>query len=234
MKRNELQKRTRDELTQEAKEAKKQETDILEGRLKSTMKRVAKSAKKCTSNDSQVEKTKSKTKSESLTKKEQKTTAVKSTDKVVAPVAKSTTKTTKPKKVGELQGQRKVPEPSDQHGCTHSGLMELIALPKAYLETYVKVGGWLYRMPCKDCACRDNEESQDVQVMDVSTLLVRKGRDIGYYCNCGPTGHKMGADHAYKPLWTCDMVLCTGCYGKRVEKMSSCGRRSRRHHQVGN
>jgi hypothetical protein len=117
-----------DELTQEAKEAKRQETDILEGCLKSTMKRVAKSDKKCTSNDSQVEKTKSKTKSKSLTKKKQKTKAVKCTDNVVAPVAKSTTKTTKPKKVGELQDQRKVPEPSDQHGCTHSGLMELIAL----------------------------------------------------------------------------------------------------------
>jgi hypothetical protein len=46
MKRNKLQKRTRDELTQEAKEAKRLETGILEGRLKSTMKRVAKSAKR--------------------------------------------------------------------------------------------------------------------------------------------------------------------------------------------
>jgi hypothetical protein len=231
MKRKELQKRNRDELTQEAKAAKKKETEIMEGRLKSTMKRVTKLAKNCASNNSQAEKTQ--TKSKSLTKKKQKITAIKSTAKVAAPGTKSITKITRTKKVEEQQGQRKVPKPSDQHGCTHSGLMELIALPKAYLETYVKVGGWLYKMPCKDCPCRERNGSQDCQVTDVSTLLVGKGRDVGFYCNCGPTGHKMGEDHAYKALWTCDMVLCTECYGKRVEKMSSGGRRSRRH-QVGN
>jgi hypothetical protein len=37
-----------------------------------------------------------------------------------------------------------------------------------------------------------------------------------------PSFHK--EDHAYKPLWTCDMVLCTGCYGKWVEKMGSSGK----------
>jgi hypothetical protein len=43
------------------------------------------------------------------------------------------------------QGVRKVPEASDEHGCVYHGLMDLLALPKDYLKTYVKVGGWLYK-----------------------------------------------------------------------------------------
>jgi hypothetical protein len=42
-------------------------------------------------------------------------------------------------------------------------------LPKAYLEAYVKVGGWLYKKPCKDCA--EKEGAGTEQVSDVSTLL---------------------------------------------------------------
>jgi hypothetical protein len=39
------------------------------------------------------------------------------------------------------QGGRKVPEARDKHGCVHHGLMDLLALPKGYLKTYMKVGG---------------------------------------------------------------------------------------------
>jgi hypothetical protein len=32
------------------------------------------------------------------------------------------------------QGKRKAPKAGDQHGCNHHGLLELLPLPKAYLE----------------------------------------------------------------------------------------------------
>jgi hypothetical protein len=77
------------------------------------------------------------------------------------------------------QGKRKAPEAGDQHGCNHHGLLELLPLPKASLEAYVKVGGWLYKKPCKDCAGKERDKKE--QVLDVSTLLGLKGRkDVGY------------------------------------------------------
>jgi hypothetical protein len=82
-------------------------------------------------------------------------------------------------KVAEpAQGKRKAPEPGDKHGCNHHSLLELLPLPKAYLEAYVKVGGWLYKKPCKDCAEREGDGTE--QVLDMSTLLGLKGRkDVG-------------------------------------------------------
>jgi hypothetical protein len=41
----------------------------------------------------------------------------------------------------------------------------------------VKVGEWLYKKPCKDCAGREGDGTE--QVLDVSTLLGLKGRKMG-------------------------------------------------------
>jgi hypothetical protein len=98
--------------------------------------------------------------------------------------------------------------------------MDLLALPKGYLKTYVKVGGWLYKKPCKDCAKKESGSSQ--QVLDVSSLLELKGTtEVGYYCNCGLAGHMMNmeAQPSYKKRWTCDMVLCMLCYDGRKLRM---------------
>jgi hypothetical protein len=66
-------------------------------------------------------------------------------------------------------------------------------------------------------------------VLDVSTQLILKRRmKLGYCCNCGPAGHTMKMDDAYKQRWTCDMVLCPDCYNTRVEKMGSSGRKRNR------
>jgi hypothetical protein len=129
--------------------------------------------------------------------------------------------------IAPLQGKRKVPEATDTHGCSHYGVRDLKALPKDYLESYVKVGGWLHKKPCKDCATR--EENGREKVLDVSTLLNLKGnRDaVGYYCNSGPTGHTMGEEEEWRHQWTCDMVLCRECYGDRLET-SGDSKRNRR------
>ena len=131
------------------------------------------------------------------------------------------------------QGNRKVPEANDSQGCVHHGLLELLALPKVYLGAYVKEGGWLYKKPCKDC-----EKKENGNVLDMSTLLKLKGRsDVGYYCNCGPIGHKMSEDEepSYKQRWTCDMVLCMPCYDERKLALGGGGpsRRVRKRKQLG-
>jgi hypothetical protein len=116
------------------------------------------------------------------------------------------------------QGERKVPEASDNHGCVHHGLLDLLALPKDYLRGYVREGEWLHGKPCKDCALK-NSGCQD-RVMDISSLLKVKGRGaVGYYCNCGPTGHKMDEvkEPIYKRQFECEMVLCMPCYLERQQ-----------------
>ena len=124
-------------------------------------------------------------------------------------------------------GKRKIPEAGDKHGCDHHGLLELIPLPKAYLEAYVRVGGWLHENPCKDCAQKEGDGKE--RVLDVSTLLELKGKkDVGYYCNSGPAGHRMGKDEEWRHHWTCDMVLCLDCYARRMTSMGSCKRTRRR------
>ena len=123
------------------------------------------------------------------------------------------------------QGKRKVPEASDGHGCKHHGLLELLALPKGYLKVYVREGEWLHNKPCKDCA--QKESGCPDLVLDISSLLKVKGKGdvIGYYCNCGPTGHKMKGDEdpVYKQQYDCDMVLCLPCYDERKLRMGDGG-----------
>ena len=134
------------------------------------------------------------------------------------------------KKVVKQQGQRKVPEAGDTYGCNHHGLLDLLLLPKDYLETFTKVGVWLDKKPCKDCAKREDDGSS--KVLEVATLLNLKGmRELGYYCNCGPTGHNMKEGTEWKHQWTCDMVLCMTCYDKRRMTMGN-GKRSRRRNQL--
>jgi hypothetical protein len=76
---------------------------------------------------------------------------------------------------------------------------------------YMKKGGWLHNVPNNDCA----EEGGEGEDADLNRLLLKKGKkDVGYYCNLGPTGRELKEDHAFKALYTCGMVLCMKCYDK--------------------
>jgi hypothetical protein len=138
-----------------------------------------------------------------------------------------TKKAKPPKKPEPKQGQRKVPVPSDTHGCDHYGLLALLPLERTYLRSFVKEGGWLYKKPCYDCA--KNEAGGDERVLDVSDLLKRKG-DLGVYCNCGARGHGMSQDDepVQKQQWACNMVLCMECVNRRHAGMGGTGDRSKR------
>jgi hypothetical protein len=61
-------------------------------------------------------------------------------------------------------------------------------------------------------SARINEKT----LLDLSLLLLKKGgNDMGYYCNCGPTGHDMEEEeHPYKAIHTCNLVLCMGCHDR--------------------
>jgi hypothetical protein len=139
----------------------------------------------------------------------------------------------KEKRAVEKKGGREMPKPSDDHGCQHTGIHELKELPKEYLKVYVKTGNWLCNKPCKDCAGKPKEEKD--RVMDVAEILkdkkVKKD-DMARYCNYGRTAHSMEDDDEFKQGFTCDMVLCMGCYKRRVDKYeaynSSANRRSNR------
>jgi hypothetical protein len=127
------------------------------------------------------------------------------------------------------QGERTVRVASDTHGCGHSGLLDLIRMEKTYLQAFVREGGWLHQIPCKDCA--KEEGSRNERVLDMASLLNLKGKkELGYYCNCGPTGHKMDEEDepVHKQQWTCDMVLCMHCYHKRKLGMVEGGTRGKR------
>jgi hypothetical protein len=82
-------------------------------------------------------------------------------------------------------------------------------------------------------------EGEAGRVMDVETLLLCKeepSQDIARYCNYGPVAHTMEEDE-YKTIFSCNMVLCKGCYRKRkneYEKVTmATGRRSSRHMRKG-
>ena len=92
---------------------------------------------------------------------------------------------------------------------------------------YMKVGGWLHKKPCKDCA--EREENGRERVLDVSMLLNLKGSKdvVGYYCNSGPVGHSMGEEEEWRHRWTCDMVLCKDCFSERETTLGDCKRTRR-------
>ena len=123
--------------------------------------------------------------------------------------------------VATPQGERKVPQAGDSHGCNHSGLLELLPLERKYLQTYVKEKGWLDKVPCFDCNKNEGEKDHD-RVLNVAELLQLKGKQVlGVYCNCGPVGHKMVAEEepTRKTQWSCDMVLCLECFESRKKEM---------------
>ena len=145
--------------------------------------------------------------------------------------AKATSRATVPKQPQTPQGSRKVPTASDQYGCVHSGLRDLISMTRPDLTFFVKENGWLYNKPCKDCACKEPGDSEiDTRILDMKILLEKGNRDFGSYCNCGPTGHKMQTDDPDKSKYTCDLILCRACFEKRElnRSGSTSGGRTRR------
>ena len=90
---------------------------------------------------------------------------------------------------------------------------------KAWIAAYVKVGGWLHKKPCIDCAaqCDSTKETRE-KVLDASVLLRLKQQSVAYICNCGHIGNKMeeGEDD-----YQCDMMLCLPCYNESESKMGA-------------
>jgi hypothetical protein len=120
------------------------------------------------------------------------------------------------------QGVRTIRTASDQYGCNHSGLLDLVCMTKADLTFFVKDTGWLYNTPCKDCAGTEPSATEsDNRILDMKSLLDKGNRAFGFYCNCGPTAHKMKHDDPDKSKYTCDLVLCPGCKEKRELNRSS-------------
>jgi hypothetical protein len=143
--------------------------------------------------------------------------------------AKTNKATTGNKRKTRPQGEQVIPAATDAHGCSHKGLLELKILPSDYLKSYMREGGWLWKVPCKDCAKR--KEGGGHNNRDKSDLLglmpKKEKRDVGYYCSCGPTGHDMADEHPLKAMYTCDLVLCMGCYDSRKEGMGRTRRRQK-------
>jgi hypothetical protein len=222
----ELSKKRISELTQEAAQVRAKEKKDLEGVHKEVMKKGKKAYKgsKAKRTGEKSEK-KDRDKGETQTEKIKDRNKKKQTERLARVKGKKKTAEVQP-----ARGKRKVPEAGDKHGCSHHGLLELLPLPKAYLELYVRVGGWLHGKPCKDCAEKGIDEKE--RVMDVSALLELKGKkDMGYYCNSGPAGHKMGEDEEWRHNWRCDLILCMDCYARHMTTMGNC-KRSKRRNQI--
>lgn len=120
-----------------------------------------------------------------------------------------------PRKPPVLQGRRRIPTPGDGHGCRHRGLRELDPCTKVWIGAYVKVGAWLHKKPCFDCANRGEVEGTRERVLDASVLLRVRELNVAFICNCGPIGHKMMDDDDDKEDYNCDMMLCGPCYKER-------------------
>ena len=128
------------------------------------------------------------------------------------------------------QGTRKVPKLSDLYGCKHNGLRDFICLDRVHLVSFVKEEAWLCKKPCTDCAQMNNKDPHyDVRVLEMKQLLTKGSKEFGFYCNCGPTAHKMKNENENKPFYSCDVVLCPYCYAQRETKRCSNdnGRRTR-------
>jgi hypothetical protein len=157
-----------------------------------------------------------------------------------APHHKDTTKkkraVRRPQQANEPQGRRKVPTAGDDHGCKHHGLRELDPCDKGWIASYVKVGAWLYRKPCIDCAARcEGTDGTRGRVLDASVLLRVKEPIVAYICNCGPIGHRMMEEDEGRDEYNCDMMLCLPCYSDRESKMEEgSGSKRRRRRKVNN
>ena len=132
----------------------------------------------------------------------------------------------KTRQLPQTQGTRKLPIPCDKYGCPHVGVLDLNELPRSYLKTYVKKGGWLYQMPCYDCKKKSLVKSNiqkagTVQVLEVAELLKNKkgnADEMARYCNYGVASHGMKVDDEWKKDFECNMVLCVPCYTERLEE----------------
>ena len=124
------------------------------------------------------------------------------------------------KQAPKPQGRRKVPTAGDEGGCKHSGLMELDACDETRIAAYVKVGAWLHKKPCVDCAGKSQKGGGEA-VLDASVLLMLKQKNVACICNCGPIGHKMEEGEEGKEDYQCDMMLCVPCYSMRQTEMAA-------------
>jgi hypothetical protein len=151
-------------------------------------------------------------------------------EKTTTPTSHVSKKARVEKVVPEQQGLREVPRAKDTHGCVHKGLRCLTSFDRPYLKSFVRNEScWLYKKPCVDCAANKNNDADEMRVLDVAILLEDSGRkNFGYYCNDGQNGHKMDQDDPNKKSFTCDFVLCQGCYDKRVTIMEGDGKRRTR------
>ena len=143
-------------------------------------------------------------------------------------------KARKQKKTAVPQGRRKVPTPGDASGCKHRGLRELDVCDKAWMTACVKVGAWLHKKPCIDCAAKsENGEATGERVLDASVLLLLKQPSLACVCNCGPTGHKMEEDEEGRDECQCDMMLCLPCCSDRDSRMTELHGRNKRRRRLG-
>jgi hypothetical protein len=62
------------------------------------------------------------------------------------------------------------------------------------------------------------------QVNSFKTAFDNEGAMFNFG-NCGPIGHEMDDEHPDKAMYTCDLVLCMGCYEGRKESMGRTGSR---------
>jgi hypothetical protein len=208
------------EITEDAVLAEREEKNKLEKLLKETMKKRVRAPP--TEMDTTYDKGKSSVVIDGA--KNNKGQKRKSKDKV-SQKANPATKVARPKVVAEPKGTRKIPTPCDDNGCIHMGCGELMPLPKVYLKAYVKVGGWLYQKPCRDCKQKENaadekDKIEDGRVLILADLLsskeVKSALQIAWYCNYGARAHGLDEGDEFKSKFACDMVLCVGCYDNRV------------------
>ncbi len=84
-------------------------------------------------------------------------------------------KTIEWKKKAKPQGERINPEATDAYGCKHKGLLECKVLPSDYLSNYMKEGGRLWNVRCKDCLKGGGIGDNGGTMLDLSRLMPKKG-----------------------------------------------------------
>jgi hypothetical protein len=221
------------EPTEEAAQAKKDKEKRTAEMRKDAMKRQREAIKESGKEETQEARTQKKTTSTKKTSNK-KTTNKETSNKETSNRKPRSKKTTRTKEAPIPQGRRKVPTAGDESGCKHSGLRELDVCDKTWITAYVKVGGWLHKKPCIDCAGKSKERGGEA-VLDASVLLLLKQKNVAYICNCGPIGHKMEEGEEGKEDYQCDMMLCLPCYSMRQTEMAAgTGSKRKRKKRVNN
>ena len=123
----------------------------------------------------------------------------------------------------EQQGKRKAPVPTDEMGCKHSGVQDLLPMEQGNCMYYLKDHRWLVGKLCADCK-KDVQKIVEETPKKIQTKL--------HYCNHGITAMNKGVDEEFRKLLSCDLVLCNDCHQQRLEKLQTNekngGRTSRR------